>query len=239
VTVYATGPGSPPTASNLNFVAAQTTSNMVVVPVGAGGKVSLYNGSGGTVQLVADVAGWYAKANAVPGPVTGTSAVPTANSIALSWANPPSDSVTGVMIRRSQGATPPASPAAGLLVSNAVYPATSFNDTGLSTGIQYSYALFAHNSDPVYSTGVPVTATTTAPGTGAVSGLVTDGEVPITGFRVSMCRCTPRLPWGGRTPLSRQPMAAIRCPGLHLPATTRCASSPASRSAGPRMAPGI
>jgi hypothetical protein len=202
----------PPTASNLNFVAAQTTSNMVVVPVGAGGKVSLYNGSGGTVQLVADVAGWYAKANAVPGPVTGTSAVPTANSIALSWANPPSDSVTGVMIRRSQGATPPASPAAGLLVSNAAYPATSFNDTGLSTGIQYSYALFAHNSDPVYATAVPVTATTTATGTGAVSGLVTRQFRSVLPVVVGRILRLAALPSSARTP-SGAPSVLPEAPG--------------------------
>jgi len=30
-----------------------------VVKVGAGGKIAFYNGSSGTVQLVADVAGYY------------------------------------------------------------------------------------------------------------------------------------------------------------------------------------
>ncbi|MGI8810643.1 MAG: fibronectin type III domain-containing protein [Acidimicrobiales bacterium] len=48
-----------PLASNLNFAAGRTTPNLVVAKVGAGGKVSLYNGSGGTAHLVADVAGWY------------------------------------------------------------------------------------------------------------------------------------------------------------------------------------
>jgi hypothetical protein len=32
---------------------------MVIVPVGTDGKISLFNGSGGTVQLLADVAGYY------------------------------------------------------------------------------------------------------------------------------------------------------------------------------------
>jgi hypothetical protein len=32
--------------------------NLVVVKVGAGGKISLYN-SGGSTHLVADVAGWF------------------------------------------------------------------------------------------------------------------------------------------------------------------------------------
>ena len=47
-----------PLASNLNVVAGQTAPNLVVVAVGAGGKVSLFN-LAGAVHLVADVAGWY------------------------------------------------------------------------------------------------------------------------------------------------------------------------------------
>ncbi|MER5635881.1 hypothetical protein ABT095_02860 [Kitasatospora sp. NPDC002227] len=49
-----------PVASNLNWVAGQTVPNMVVVPIGPDGTVSLYNGSPGSTQLVADVAGYYA-----------------------------------------------------------------------------------------------------------------------------------------------------------------------------------
>src|ERR1035437_349915 len=58
ITVY--GDGTPrPGVSNLNFVAGQTVPNLVIAPVGANGKVALYNGSGGTVQLIADVSGYY------------------------------------------------------------------------------------------------------------------------------------------------------------------------------------
>ncbi len=49
---------SRPLASNLNSVAGQTVPNLVVVKVGAGGKVSVYNNSGST-HIVADVAGWF------------------------------------------------------------------------------------------------------------------------------------------------------------------------------------
>ena len=48
-----------PLASNLNFVASQTVPNLVIVRVGTGGKVVLYNGSSSTVQVVLDVAGWF------------------------------------------------------------------------------------------------------------------------------------------------------------------------------------
>jgi alpha-tubulin suppressor-like RCC1 family protein len=178
VTVYSAG-ANRPTASNLNFVAAQTTSNMVVVPVGSGGKVVLYNGSTGTVQLIADVSGWFSNTNAVTGPVFDVSASPSVTSIELVWTNPTAASLTGVMIRRAAGATPPASADAGDLVSDVSAPATSFNDTGLSTRVQYSYALFAHNADPVDAAAVTVTATTTPAGTGAVSGMVTEaGSTP-------------------------------------------------------------
>jgi Regulator of chromosome condensation (RCC1) repeat len=59
VTVFPDGT-TRPNASNLNFSAGETIPNLVVALVGGDGKVDLYNGSGGTVQLVADVSGWFA-----------------------------------------------------------------------------------------------------------------------------------------------------------------------------------
>ena len=47
-----------PLAANLNYVPNLTVPNLVVVKVGAGGRINLYNNSGST-HLVADVAGWY------------------------------------------------------------------------------------------------------------------------------------------------------------------------------------
>ncbi len=64
VSVYpwgAAGPG----ASNLNFVPTQTVANSVVVGVGDGGQVALYNGAGNT-DLVVDIVGWFSAT-----PVTG------------------------------------------------------------------------------------------------------------------------------------------------------------------------
>ncbi|HEY5116704.1 MAG TPA: S8 family serine peptidase, partial [Nakamurella sp.] len=48
-----------PNASNLNFSAGQTIPNTVIVPIGVGGKINLYNGSGGTIELLADVSGYF------------------------------------------------------------------------------------------------------------------------------------------------------------------------------------
>lgn len=47
-----------PLASNLNFRAGQTVPNRVIVALGAGGQVSVYNGYGST-DLVVDVNGWF------------------------------------------------------------------------------------------------------------------------------------------------------------------------------------
>ena len=55
-----------PLASNLNFVAGQTVPNLVVVKVGAGGKVDLFNYAG-AAHVVVDVAGWYGAEGAAAG----------------------------------------------------------------------------------------------------------------------------------------------------------------------------
>ncbi|WP_265863842.1 cell surface protein [Streptomyces sp. SKN60] len=57
VSVYPSGTARA-SASNLNFTAGQTIPNLVVVPVGADGKVAFYN-KNGSVDLIADVAGYY------------------------------------------------------------------------------------------------------------------------------------------------------------------------------------
>jgi len=57
LTVYPSD-GARPLASNLNFDPGQTIPNMVVVRVGADGKVGLFNNAG-TVDVIFDVVGWY------------------------------------------------------------------------------------------------------------------------------------------------------------------------------------
>jgi hypothetical protein len=56
VTVWPTG-ASMPLASTLNYTFGQTVPNLVMVKLGAGGQVSLYN-SAGTAHLLADVVGY-------------------------------------------------------------------------------------------------------------------------------------------------------------------------------------
>lgn len=48
-----------PTASNVNFTAGQTAANLGLVPVGGDGYIDLYNSSGSTVDLIADINGYF------------------------------------------------------------------------------------------------------------------------------------------------------------------------------------
>ncbi len=57
VTAHPAG-GAPPNASTLNLAPGDTVANRVVVPVGAGGAVALYNARG-AVHLVVDVGGYF------------------------------------------------------------------------------------------------------------------------------------------------------------------------------------
>jgi alpha-tubulin suppressor-like RCC1 family protein len=67
---------SRPLASNLNFASGVTVPNLVTVPVGADGKVALFNGAAtSAVDLLADVAGYYLAAT--PSTVGGGPAVGT------------------------------------------------------------------------------------------------------------------------------------------------------------------
>jgi FtsP/CotA-like multicopper oxidase with cupredoxin domain len=70
LTVFPTGTTAP-NASNLNFGAGQVVPNLVLAKAGTGGKVSIRNGSVGTTDVVADVAGYFVSGTVVdPGGMT-------------------------------------------------------------------------------------------------------------------------------------------------------------------------
>ncbi len=62
VTVW--GDGGRPLASNLNLDTGGTRANQVIVPVGADGKIRLFNSR--AMHLVVDIAGWYTDDTAKP-----------------------------------------------------------------------------------------------------------------------------------------------------------------------------
>lgn len=76
LTVYPAG-SALPLASNLNFTAGATVPNRVVVKLGAGGQVSIFNGYG-TTNVVVDVNGWFtdgSNPSATGGTFTGVTPV--------------------------------------------------------------------------------------------------------------------------------------------------------------------
>ncbi|MFD6968442.1 hypothetical protein [Streptomyces sp. NPDC059979] len=56
--VYPAG-GQAPTTSNVNFSTGQTIANSVIVPVGADGKISVFNGAWAGAHVIVDVVGYY------------------------------------------------------------------------------------------------------------------------------------------------------------------------------------
>lgn len=64
LTVYPTEQARPATSS-INFVHGSTRANLVTVPLGAGGKVSIFNGVG-TTHAIADVQGYYLSGATIP-----------------------------------------------------------------------------------------------------------------------------------------------------------------------------
>jgi len=59
LTIYPAG-SQRPLASNLNFTPGKTVPNLVVVKVGVGGRVSMFNSAGAT-DVIYDVAGWFSE----------------------------------------------------------------------------------------------------------------------------------------------------------------------------------
>ena len=82
------------------------------------------------------------------------------DSATLTWVNPTDKDFTGVTIRRAAGANAPASQLDGTAVKDTDRNATTFTDTGLTAGTEYSYALFAHDSSGNYSRATVVTLRT-------------------------------------------------------------------------------
>ena len=72
VTVWADGAAKPNT-SNVQFAAGVQSADLVLTRVGDDGRISLSNNSSGTVQLIADVSGYYAGGDAsAPGTTVAT-----------------------------------------------------------------------------------------------------------------------------------------------------------------------
>jgi len=118
------------------------------------------------VLLLSLAAAGCASDRTAPGPVTGLNVradSSTDTSVSLHWTNPTDADFTGVMIRRSTGATAPATATSGTLVMDLIDdPVGDIVDfQSVTAGTQYSYAFFAHDRANNYAAAGAVTYSTT------------------------------------------------------------------------------
>lgn len=66
-----------PTTSTVNYQAGTNLADLVIVPVGADGKIDIFNSSNGTVQLLGDVFGYFTSDATAAGDSTYTPITPT------------------------------------------------------------------------------------------------------------------------------------------------------------------
>jgi hypothetical protein len=153
LTVYPDGENVP-TASNVNFLKGQTVPNLVVVPVGADGKVDFYNRAG-TTDIVADVQGYF-RADSGPKATTpvftqstadaSSGAVPVNVTWSVSDTDPGATQIVGEIVIRQKGTTPDSYIGQPYLVDYAstgsVYEgATLVSGTATSANFSYSFAV--------------------------------------------------------------------------------------------------
>ncbi len=65
LTIYPSG-AQRPTASNINFQAAHSVANRVIVPVGHNGSIEIYNSASTSTQVIVDVNGYYSLGSYLP-----------------------------------------------------------------------------------------------------------------------------------------------------------------------------
>jgi hypothetical protein len=113
VTAWPTGTLQP-IVSNLNLIAGETRPNLAIVPLGSGGKVSLFTSGG--ADLIADVAGWFTDTTAADVgvglfvPITPTRVLDTRHEL-----TPPT--APGSALDRLIGSTTVVPPAAAVAVA--------------------------------------------------------------------------------------------------------------------------
>ncbi|HEU0101565.1 MAG TPA: hypothetical protein VFR07_04535, partial [Mycobacteriales bacterium] len=95
-----------------------------------------------------------------PGPVTALTAASGAGKLTLRWKNPAASDLSGVLLVRKTGTTPPTSATDGTQVARVAKPAVTYADTLLDANTAYAYALFAYDSSGNRSVRTTVSART-------------------------------------------------------------------------------
>ena len=187
VTLYPCGQPRP-TASTLNYTAGRTIANGAYAKPGQDGKVCLFNSQ--PTHLIVDITGYFPPDITPSAPVTALRAAGThAASITLAWQNPDDYDLDQVIVRRTTGTTPPATPTSGTPVPLGHPRATSVPDPGLTPNTPYSYAVFTR--DQTGNTSTAATATATPQATGFRATTTAGGGAHTCGIRNSYAYC-----WG-------------------------------------------
>ena len=126
-----------------------------------------------------------ATVTARPAAVTNLAAVPTFDSIALSWTNP-TQWLAKVVVRRTLSIDPvPATPTDGTSVALSSLTASSVTDAGLTDQTEYRYTVFTLDSLGRYLPGVWLTQYTTDKPPAQVTGVSADTGVSATSVTLS------------------------------------------------------
>ena len=185
--------------SNLNFQAGQNIPNTVIVPVGTGGKIQLFNGSGGTAHLLVDVTGYtVAGTPTVPGAVVSVTPARIADSRVnqqLTGAVPALGTAT-VQVT-GQGGVPATNVAAVVLNVTVVSPQTAGYITVWPFGIDKT-----NTSNLNFQAGQNIPNTVIVPvGTGGKIQLFNGSSgtahllVDVTGYTLASDITAPRPVW--------------------------------------------
>jgi hypothetical protein len=146
--------------------------NLVSVAVGSDGKVDFHNTSSGTVQVIADLAGYYVAPLGAPTGITATAGNAQAT---VSWTAPQWDggtAITGYTVTASSGAT-----------VTAATTATSATVTGLANGTSYTFTVTAANSTgtgPASATSGAVTPSAPPGAPTGVTATAGNGQATVT-----------------------------------------------------------
>ncbi len=123
-----------------------------------------------------------------PPAVTSASGTTTTSRVTLTWTTPVSTDLTGVVVRRATGTTPPSSPHEGTYVADVSPPSSHVTDRLVGPSTTYSYALFTHDGVPNYGPAATLTVVTGTPL--SVRTLTPDGadtsSITLTGGVVAM-----------------------------------------------------
>lgn len=179
LTAYPSGSRAP-ASSNINFSPGSVIANLSLVGVDPSGHFTIHFSGVGSIAVIVDVEAEVLGAD-IPPQTAGALAVSNVltTSLSLNWQFPAYGGITGFLIRRAVGSTPPATPADGVQVAEITGPpwtAIPFEDTCLIASTTYSYSVFTEDGSAV---SIPATLTVTTQPAPAPNGITAWGDASV------------------------------------------------------------